>query len=259
MIKGLDKFQAHFKESRDCFVLIGGVACHEWLASQSLSFRATKDIDLVLVAEALDRSFVQRLWAFIDAAGYETREKGGDRELYRFSKPKDETYPTMIEIFSRKPGAIELSEGQQLVPIIVDEGSASLSAILLDDGYYSLIMNQRTQDTDLPRVTPAALILLKARAWIDLNKREKEGQQVDAKDIAKHRADVFRMAATLPGEVGPKIPEAILADLRVFIEAFPVESAEWPAILASLKTTFGGTRLKPEDLISTIRTYFQIE
>ncbi len=29
MIKGLDKFQEHFNEYRNSFVLIGGVACHE--------------------------------------------------------------------------------------------------------------------------------------------------------------------------------------------------------------------------------------
>ena len=259
MIKGLDKFRAHFEQNRDAFVLIAGVACHEWLASQGLPFRVTKDIDLVLIIEALDESFVERLWAFIEAGNYEIREKAGNRELYRFSKPKDDTYPAMIEIFSRKPGGIDLAEGQRVVPIAIDEGSASLSAILLDDAYYSLILNHRTQDADLPRVKPAALIPLKARAWLDLTKREKEGQKIDAKDIAKHRADVFRIAATLPGEPGANISDSVRADLKAFLDAFPPESAEWAAILESLKTTFGGTKLHPEDLINAIRTYFVIK
>jgi hypothetical protein len=43
------------------------VACHEWLASQSLEFRATKDMDIVLVVEALDETFVKRFWEFIEA------------------------------------------------------------------------------------------------------------------------------------------------------------------------------------------------
>ncbi len=130
MIKGLDKFRAHFKQSRDAFVLIGGVACHEWLVSQGLPFRATKDIDLVLIIEAVDQSFTNRLWAFIEAGGYEIREKTGNRELYRFSKPKDDGYPAMIEIFSRKPAMIEVADGQRVVPVTLDEGTASLSAIL---------------------------------------------------------------------------------------------------------------------------------
>jgi hypothetical protein len=259
MIKGLDKFRAHFEQSRDAFVLIGGVACHEWLASQGLPFRATKDIDLVLIIEALDRSFTNRLWEFIEAGGYEIREKDGNRELYRFSKPKDDSYPAMIEIFSRKPATIELAEEQRVIPVIINEGSASLSAILLDDDYYSLIISHRTRGNDLPLVNPAGLIPLKARAWLDLTRRDKEGQKVDTKDIAKHRADVFRIAATLPGEPGPKIPDSVRADLSAFLEAFPPESADWPAILDSLKTTFGGTKLNPADLIAAIRSYFVIE
>ncbi|MBV9341344.1 MAG: hypothetical protein JO159_10725 [Acidobacteria bacterium] len=127
----------------------------------------------------------------------------------------------MIEIFSRKPAALEVAEGQRVVPVTLDEGTASLSAILLDGDYYSLIISHRTQGDDLPRVNPPALIPLKARACLDLTKREKEGQKVDAKDIAKHRADVFRIAATLPGEPGPKIPDSIRADLEAFLEAFP--------------------------------------
>jgi hypothetical protein len=38
MIRGLDLFREHFAEYRKSFVLIGGVACHEWLATQGRSF-----------------------------------------------------------------------------------------------------------------------------------------------------------------------------------------------------------------------------
>ena len=54
MIQGLDKFEAHFAQHTKSFALIGGVACHQWLASQGLEFRATKDLDIVLIVEALD-------------------------------------------------------------------------------------------------------------------------------------------------------------------------------------------------------------
>jgi hypothetical protein len=35
MIRGLDLFREHFAEYRKAFVLIGGVACHEWLSTRS--------------------------------------------------------------------------------------------------------------------------------------------------------------------------------------------------------------------------------
>lgn len=259
MIRGLDRFREHFADHRKAFVLIGGVACHEWLSTLGLEFRATKDMDVVLVIEAVDQVFVQRFWEFVDAGGYQVREKAnGERELYRFSKPQNEEYPVMIEIFSRQPADIKLDEGQHVIPVKIDEGAASLSAILLDDDYYNLIREQHDEEKNLPFANPAALIPLKAKAWLDLSERAKKGERMDDKDIAKHRADVFRIANTIPGEPGPNLPASIQKDLKSFLAAFPVESDEWPAILSSLKTTFGGTKIKPEDLIAAIRIYFRL-
>jgi hypothetical protein len=62
LIRGLELFREHFADFKGTFVLIGGVACHEWLATQGREFRATKDMDMVLIAEALDPAFVKRFW-----------------------------------------------------------------------------------------------------------------------------------------------------------------------------------------------------
>jgi hypothetical protein len=71
---------------------------------------------------------------------------------------------------------------------------------------------------------------------------------------------VFRIAATLPGEAGPAIPEAVREDLRKFLSAFPPENKEqWQAIHAGLETTFGPRKIKPETLIEAIRKYFALE
>lgn len=53
MVEGLDLFRDRFREFDDAFVLIGGVACHEWFAQQGVEFRATKDLDIVLIVEAV--------------------------------------------------------------------------------------------------------------------------------------------------------------------------------------------------------------
>lgn len=254
MIKGLDKFKEHFAQHTKSFVLIGGVACHEWLASQGLEFRATKDIDIVLIVEALDQAFIARFWEFVEAGQYEIRERyTGSRELYRFSEPKDDTYPAMLELFSRQPGRLDLSHEQRVIPVEIDENSASLSAILLDEDYYALILEHRREEDELPFVTPEALIPLKARPWIDLTERQKKGEKIDSKDIQKHRTDVFRLGATLSGESSTRLSQAIDQVLKAFLEAFPEDSSEWPSILGSLKTTFGNTKLKSADLIGAIR------
>jgi hypothetical protein len=260
MIRGLDVFREHFADNRRAFVLIGGVACHEWLSMQGLEFRATKDMDMVLIVEVLDAAFVRRFWEFIEAGKYQGRFRAEDgRQLYRFDKPQDERYPTMIEIFSRKPSNIDLAEGQTIVPIELDDDSASLSAILLNDDYYALIRDQHNEEKNLPFANPAALIPLKARAYIDLAERSAKGEEGKGKDIAKHRTDVFRIAATLPGESGPAIPETVQEDLQKFLSAFPVENKdEWQAIGDGLKTTFGSRKLNPQGLIEAIRVYFKL-
>jgi hypothetical protein len=259
VINGLDTFRKHFAEHGKSFVLIGGVACHEWLAEQGLQFRATKDIDIVLLIELIDKAFIAHFWRFIEQGKYQVREKAaGGRELYRFSKPQTADYPAMLELFSRKAEKIDLAAGQRIIPIEMDENSASLSAILLDDTYYSLIREQASHKTDLPLVSPAALIPLKARAWLDLTERQKKGERIDSKDIAKHRADIFRLGATLPGEPGAELPEPIQQDLKMFIASFPATSDEWTAILDSLKTTFPNLKLEPAQLVQAIQTFFRL-
>ena len=62
MIKGLDVFRHHFEHYAHRYVLIGGVAATLAMEEAGLDFRATKDIDLVLVVEAMDVEFGQHFW-----------------------------------------------------------------------------------------------------------------------------------------------------------------------------------------------------
>ena len=76
MVKGIEKFKEFFKGFEDSYVIIGGTACeiHEELYAQTP--RATKDIDIILVGEALSHEFVSRFWELVNAAGYEQRNIG---------------------------------------------------------------------------------------------------------------------------------------------------------------------------------------
>lgn len=57
MIKGLDIFINHFKGQEGKYILIGGAACDIALNDAGLAFRATKDLDIVLLIEVLDKEF----------------------------------------------------------------------------------------------------------------------------------------------------------------------------------------------------------
>lgn len=258
MVRGLQLFRERFRAFEGSFVLIGGAACDEWFTAAGLTFRGTKDLDIVLIIEVLAPEAIQALRLFIDEGGYEIRERtSGSPILYRFAKPKNDEFPAMLEFFSRKPDALQLGEGQGVIPVLADPDQHSLSALLLDDDYYSLIQQHHVVNDGLPFATATALIPLKADAWLNLTKDMAAGKKVDSKNIAKHRNDVFRLAATVPGEPGPELPKSITADLELFLRAFPVDSPEWAQILASLKSSLGG-ELQPVALRSAIQRYFRV-
>jgi len=258
MVKGLDLFRQFFREYEGAFVLIGGAACHEWFAQQGQDFRATKDLDIVLIVEMVEPTFVAALRSFIAEGKYEIQEKSDQSPvLYRFSRPGNFEFPFMLEFFSRKPEQIELGDRQIIVPIPSGTYRHSLSAILMSEVYYSLIRDHRTTTDGLQFANPTALIPLKSLAWMNLIKQKDAGETVDSKNITKHRNDVFRLASTLPGQPGPELPASIVADVSQFLANFPAASNAWAGILASFKNTMA-EGLTPDELRSVILPLFRL-
>lgn len=230
MVEGLAVFRDRFRGLDDCYVLIGGTACDLWMGERALDFRATKDLDMVLVVEALRPEFFQVFWQFVKDAGYEGFGGGQTpRNFYRFKKPAQAGFPWMIELFSRR--ALELPADVHLSPVPAGEDLSSLSAILLDDVYYQLVLDSRTIIDGISTVPAGCLIALKARAWLDLSARKAAGQaKVAEADIKKHRNDVFRLLVTLTPADRVQVPEAARDHLRQFAARFPVGAVEWSAI-----------------------------
>ena len=130
MVKGLETFRSYFQEYENQYVLIGGAACDIVFESNEASFRATRDLDMVLVVEALTPEFGEKFWTFIQNGSY--RNKATNRQkpqFFRFDKSDDDSYPKMIELFCRKN--FELREMNGITPIHMDDAVSSLSAILL--------------------------------------------------------------------------------------------------------------------------------
>lgn len=107
MVEGLDRFVAHFADDLDGFVLIGGTACTVFFEQQGLTFRATRDLDVVLFIDVLSTAFFDRMWDFLNEGGYHGKERSDGRPLlFRFSQPTAPEYPFQIELFcGRLPGA----------------------------------------------------------------------------------------------------------------------------------------------------------
>lgn len=174
-MRGIDKFKERFAGHDGEYVLIGGGACDLLFGEAGQDFRVTKDLDLVLLVEAL------------------TPESG-------------------------------------LMPIHIDDEASSLSAILLDEEYYRLLVENRTSANGVAVLSVEGLIPFKAKAWLDLSARRAGCQAVDEKSVKKHRNDVCRLATLLAGGERPAMSEGVRADMRRFLEAYESDPVDPKAL-----------------------------
>ncbi|MBE0417836.1 MAG: nucleotidyl transferase AbiEii/AbiGii toxin family protein [Coriobacteriia bacterium] len=218
MVRGIVRFREHFADYTDRFVLVGGAAVDVLMDRAGLTFRATKDLDVVLLVESLDAEFGAVFWEFIKAGEYEHRHKSrGEACFYRFHTPKDESYPHMIELFARRKGVVEMPAEAVVAPLPVAEEVSSLSAILLDDIYYEFVRRGARVVEGVPLLGPEYLIPLKAHAWLDLTRRRDVGESIQGDDIKKHRADVVRLYQLISPTARVLLPAEIAADLADFL------------------------------------------
>ncbi len=250
MVSGVESFRKWFAEYTDQYTIIGGTACDLLMSEDGLDFRATRDIDMVLIVESLTPEFGRRFWEYVKAAGYEHRNKStGEPQFYRFSKPSSREYPYMIELFSGRVDAIELPEDAVLTPLPLDDEISSLSAILMDTDYYQFLREGKVVLNDIPVLDAAHLIPFKAKAWLDLTERNRNGEHVDSKNIRKHKNDVFRLSILLTSDIRVILSAAIRSDLEKFfsameaetidLKAFGIRSQSQQEILQKLKTIYG--------------------
>ena len=248
MVTGIDRFRDWFHGYEEQYAIIGGTACDLLMSEEGMDFRATKDIDLVLIVEAITPDFGRRFWQFVQEAGYEHCNKStGLPQFYRFSHPTSAGYPFMIELFSRRAEAIALPENAVLTPLPMDDDISSLSAILLDDDYYQLVRSGTTVVDGINVLDAAYLIPFKAKAWLALTQKKASGQSVDSKNIRKHKNDVFRLSTLLTQQAQVAVSDSVLADLRAFLTAMRDEAVDLKQL--------GLTRDKETVIADLMRTY----
>ena len=195
MVSGFTKFKERFRGFENQYVIIGGTACDLIMENEELPFRATKDVDIVLIVESITAEFGRQFWEYVKEAGYEHLNKStGNAQFYRFTSPKSKEYPYMIEIFSRNPDFIILEDDAVLTPLPIDDEISSLSAILLNEAYYELL---------------------------------KTGQMmVDSKNIKKHKNDVFRLAQLITANTRQVLSPEIAEDMKKFLSEIADETVD---------------------------------
>lgn len=73
----------------------------------------------------------------------------------------------------------------------------SLSAILLDDEYYNLLVKGNLLVNGFSVVNIETILIFKVRAWLDLKERKDAGELIDSNNIKKHKNDIFRLLANI--------------------------------------------------------------
>ena len=230
MIKGIEIFKEYFRDYKEQYVLIGGGACDMIFEDIGTDFRATKDLDLVLIVEAITPEFGKRFWDFIRDGGYKNKVKSdGKPQFYRFDKPQKSSFPFMLGLFTRTDAVFDdIDHG--CVPIHLGEEISSLSAILMNDDYYKLLLQGKTVVADVVILSHIYLIPFKAKAWLDLSEKKSSGYGISERDIKKHKNDIVRLSAILTGNERCELPEAVKADMQQFIEQYETDPIEPKAL-----------------------------
>lgn len=254
MVRGLDIWKDYFTTYSENYVLIGGAACYWYEEEYGQNPRATKDLDLILIVEALSAEFGKVFWDFIKAGKYSLRQRGeGKHEYFRFMKPEDRRFPQQVELFSRKTGRLSLPEDARLEPIHIEDGISSLSAILMDEAYYNFTIAHSAVYEGMHLANVEALVCLKAKAFLNLRKRKSEGEDIDSDKIDKHKKDVIRLAATIAGNSRFELTESLRMDLAEFCELVKNE-----LLNQDFMKSIGLKGLSAEDLIGLLKTSMNI-
>ena len=254
MVRGLNIFKKYFEEYPDNYVIIGGTACDLIIDEAGFTPRATKDIDIILVVEALSPEFVKQFWQFVTDGNYERKEKSEEeRKYYRFIKPENKEFPFQLELFSRNPDLLDLDEGTHLTPIPVEDDLSSLSAILLDDDFYHYLRENSVIEDGIHRASNEALICLKAKAYLDIAERIANGSKEDSKKLRKHKGDIFRLAVMLTEIDVFELPKSIKEKMQAFTDTIAGDLPD-----KTIFKTMGMAGISVEKVFTQILKSFQL-
>lgn len=248
MIQGITNFTKYFKEYENDYVVIGGLATAMVMNDLGFTARATKDIDLVVIAKD-NEEFIKRLLSFIDMAGYKTKQKtihDTKHNLFRFLDSDDKEYPEQIELFAIHTSDSQIVKDSHIIPIQTPEYYDYLSAILLDTDYFNLLKQHTTNIEGLHVATPEVLIPLKIHAYLNLTKSQSQ-------DSKKHLTDIVKLITLLDEE------ESIILTAKPkndFLEFLPVfEELDENRIKNILKSA-GVGKIEKETILNLLKNVY---
>ena len=236
MVKGIELFREKFKDYTDSYTIIGGAACDILMSQAELPFRATKDIDIILIFEDKCPAFGRVFWEFIKEGGYKCGWKNNEgMHFYRFTEPK-QGYPVQIELFSRNPD-YALNIPGEIIPIHIDDDTSSLSAILLDNDFYRFMLSGREVVDGVTILKAEYIIPFKMYAWLDLRNKKNDNIHVNDKDMRKHKNDVFRLLQLVGENKKVIVNNTVKEVVRQFIMIMQNEEIDFRVLRLNMDKT----------------------
>jgi hypothetical protein len=257
MVKGFDKFKQFFSPHSESFIVIGGTAMQLHGEDGGFTPRVTQDIDILVIVENMSSAFTSAFHAFLREGRYECymakNQNGADKpRFYRFIKPKNEAFPTRIELLSSP--LLPPPEGMSYMSL-TDEPEESMSAIVLDRTYYEFAQANTTAINEVPCLNRDALMVFKSVAYLNLiSEYETTGNRLRLHDSKKHRKDVLALIGAIPPSEVTSVPEEIAERLRTFASSIESTPTEWQSILDSLSDPSGNI----EDYLFAFRRHFAL-
>ena len=189
----MNTLQKFLGKHKDSYFIIGGHAAAYNLSLQGLTFRVTRDYDIVIVSEVNDDIFASDLAGLLEDGGYQFGYKADSKKriAYRFESPSNDNYPEIIEFFVKEGTYVQsIDERFAKLNIVVDE--EKISAMVLDKDIYAFSKNHVIEINDLMFVDKQCLIALKSYAYFENLRLYKEGK-VKSDDYKKHARDILRI------------------------------------------------------------------
>lgn len=250
MIQGIEKFRAFFQGFENDYVIIGGLATAMVMNDLGFVFRATKDVDLVVLSTD-NEAFLKRILLFIDEGGYQTKQRTKSdtkHNLFRFCDSEDKSYPEQLELFAIHGEDSLIITDDHIIPIDTPEFYDYLSAILLDRDYYNLLKQHTTNVDGLHVATAEVLIPLKIHAHLNLINGEHNYN-------GKHLKDVVRLSTTLDGEEQVHLTGMPSDDFQKFLPIFDALDEDKVRNVLKSNQISGVTK---QDLLSLLESTYRI-
>jgi hypothetical protein len=124
----------------------------------------------------------------------------------------------------------------------------------MDEDYYKYAVIHSREIEGVQVLDKDALIVLKAKAYVNNKKRKNEGQTVHQDDIDKHKKDIYRLSFLFSGEERYDVPDSVKADLKDFLQELLTDPVSTKAIAKAM----GVVEIQMPDFVQQIKNMFQL-